>query len=124
VAETLAGPLPPYMQIANILRDEISAGTYDVTRKLPTSRELIKRFGVTNQPINNAIRILRDEGLVTTSQQGTFLSAQAGETARRHGDDANMSSGLVSATEALAEIRATLARLEARVSALEDQQDS
>lgn len=117
MAETLTGPLPPYVQIANILRSEIRAGRYDANRKLPTSRELIKRFGVTNQPINNAIRILRDEGLVTTSQQGTFLSAEAGGAML---PEAAPVGDVVSADGVLSEIRATLARLEARVTALEE----
>jgi DNA-binding GntR family transcriptional regulator len=112
VAETLSGPLPPYVQIANILRDEISAGVYTSEGKLPTSRELIKRFGVTSQPVNNAIRILRDEGLVTTSQRGAFLSQDEAPNERTHPNGGDLS-------ETVAALAKRVEELEARMSAME-----
>lgn len=114
VGETLNGPNAPYVQIAGILRSEILSGTYDEAGKLPPSRKLIERFGVTAQPINNAVRLLREEGLVTTSQQGAFVvpasdrsAAEAGKTER----------------DALTRLEAAVFRLEQRVAALESERD-
>lgn len=114
MAESLSGPKPPYVQIAGILRSEILTGVYDEEGKLPPSRKLIERFGVTAQPINNAIRQLREEGLVTTSQQGTFLTPLA---------DRPAAEATKAERDALTRLEAAVFRLEQRVAALESERD-
>jgi DNA-binding GntR family transcriptional regulator len=65
---------PPYRQIADDLRQAIAARTYEPGEKLPATRELVDRYGVANQTVQSAIRVLRDEGLVETRRgTGTFV---------------------------------------------------
>lgn len=71
-------PRPPYVQVANVLRDAISNGTLHPGEKLPSGSELADRYGVARMTIQNAIRLLRDEGLVVARQgSGTFVRSRA-----------------------------------------------
>lgn len=63
-------PRPPYLQVAASLRAAILARTFEPGDKLPTQAELAKRFGVARMTVQQALRILKDEGL-TFSRQGT-----------------------------------------------------
>lgn len=60
------GPVPPYQQIAAILRGRISDGTIPVGRRIPSLVELEQEFGVARDTLRKAIKVLRDEGLVET----------------------------------------------------------
>jgi len=71
-------PRPPYVQVANALRDSISSGTLHPGEKLPSGSELADRYGVARMTIQNALRVLRDEGLVVSRQgSGTFVRSRA-----------------------------------------------
>lgn len=63
IAQTQLGR-SEYGGIAEILRREIVAGTYPVGGRFPTEDALVQRFGVSRPTINNAVRALRDQGLV------------------------------------------------------------
>jgi DNA-binding transcriptional regulator YhcF (GntR family) len=67
-------PRPPYQQIASELRRTIHAGEIEPGNKLPSSRELATEYGVAAMTVHQAIRVLRDEGLVNSHQgRGVFV---------------------------------------------------
>lgn len=63
-------------QIKQILRDEITNGTYRQGAKLPPEPGLMRRFGVSRITVSQALRDLAVEGLVVRRQgKGTFVSS-------------------------------------------------
>lgn len=67
-------PRPPYQQVANNLRAAILTRKFAPGEKLPSGPDLSKRYGVARMTIQQAIRILRDEGLVVSRQgSGVFV---------------------------------------------------
>ena len=73
------GPL--YRKLVGALRSEIQTGVYPVGALLPTEAELRARFGVSRHTVREALRQLRDEGLVASRQGAgtTVVSADASE---------------------------------------------
>lgn len=61
-------PRPPYQQVANALRAAILTRTFQPGEKLPSGPDLANRFGVARMTVQQAIRLLRDEGLVVSRQ--------------------------------------------------------
>lgn len=59
---------PPYMQIANAIRDDIIAGYYPPGAPLPSRTVAAEEFDVSPMTIQNAWRILRQEGVIVTRQ--------------------------------------------------------
>jgi DNA-binding transcriptional regulator YhcF (GntR family) len=67
-------PRPPYRQIANTLRAAILTRTLAPGEKLPSGPELAKRYGIAKATAENAIRLLKEEGLVVARQgSGVFV---------------------------------------------------
>src|SRR5690349_17990170 len=67
-------PRPPYQQVANALRAAILTRTFQPGEKLPSGPELAKRYSVARMTVQQAIRLLRDEGLVVSRQgSGVFV---------------------------------------------------
>ncbi|WP_042378811.1 GntR family transcriptional regulator [Streptacidiphilus melanogenes] len=65
---------PPYLRAADELRADIARGRYKVGDQLPGAPELEKRFGVAPMTLRNAMRVLREEGLIYAVQgRGTFV---------------------------------------------------
>ncbi|KUP97885.1 GntR family transcriptional regulator [Thermobifida cellulosilytica] len=62
-------PRPPFQQVANALRAAILTRKLKPGDKLPSGAELAATYGVARMTVQQAIRVLRDEGLVV-SQQG------------------------------------------------------
>src|ERR1700742_4956695 len=54
----------PWVQIADELRKEIARGEYQAGARLPSGSVLMARYGVARQTVQNAIDLLRAEGLV------------------------------------------------------------
>src|SRR6266511_3605145 len=70
-------PRPPYQQVANALRAAILTKKYAPGDQLPSGHELSKTYGVARMTIQQAIRLLRDEGLVISRQgSGVFVRAR------------------------------------------------
>lgn len=113
-----AGPLAPYVQIANVLRSEIVSGRYKAEDKLPSAKELADRFNVSGQTINNAIRVLREEGRLFTTQRGTFVRAGGPTDEPPSADFLAVTEQLDSITETISDLRERLARLEETVEQL------
>ncbi len=69
------GPLPPYRQIAAILRRRIESGHYPPDTRIPTESELVEAFEVARTTARRAIALLREEGLIyTVPQRGSYVA--------------------------------------------------
>jgi DNA-binding transcriptional regulator YhcF (GntR family) len=67
-------PRPPYQQVANALRASILTRKLAPGEKLPSGTELAQRYGVARMTVQQAIRLLRDEGLIVSRQgSGVFV---------------------------------------------------
>jgi DNA-binding transcriptional regulator YhcF (GntR family) len=67
-------PRPPYVQVAGALRAAILTKTLQPGDKLPSGSQLATRYGVARMTIQQAIRVLRDEGLIVSRQgSGVFV---------------------------------------------------
>jgi DNA-binding transcriptional regulator YhcF (GntR family) len=65
---------PPYQQVANALRAAILTRKLAPGEKLPSGNELASRYGVARMTVQQAIRLLRDEGLIVSRQgSGVFV---------------------------------------------------
>jgi DNA-binding transcriptional regulator YhcF (GntR family) len=69
-------PRPPYQQVAHHLRASILTKRFGPGDKLPSGPELAKHYGVARMTIQQALRLLRDEGL-TVSRQGSGVFVRA-----------------------------------------------
>src|SRR5487761_892433 len=65
-------PRPPYQQVANALRAAILTRKLAPGEKLPSGNELAQRYGVARMTVQQAMRVLRDEGLIV-SRQGSGI---------------------------------------------------
>lgn len=67
-------PRAPYQQIADDLRSAIRAGELAPGERIKSSRELADVYGVAPMTVHQAMRVLRDEGLVESYQgRGVFV---------------------------------------------------
>lgn len=57
---------PLYIRIATALKADIVQGVYPVGSQMPTEEELCRRFSVSRHTVREALRMLRDEGLVSS----------------------------------------------------------
>jgi GntR family transcriptional regulator len=111
-------PRPPYVQVADELRREIQTGRYTPGQKLPSVRDLSERFNIASMTVNNALRVLREDGLVfSTPGRGTFVRDQAATEATSQ--DGGQLAQLVEQVQALA---TTVGELSERLARLEGQQ--
>lgn len=66
---------PVYVQLANILREQITSGELAPGRPVPSLRTLVERYGVNRLTAAKAVRVLADEGLVTAVRgRGWFVA--------------------------------------------------
>ena len=65
-------PRPPYQQVANAIRAAILTKKFAPGDKLPSGSELAQRYGVARMTVQQAMRLLRDEGLIV-SRQGSGI---------------------------------------------------
>ncbi len=66
--------LPLYQRVAQALKEEIVSGEYPVGSLLPTEDELCKRFSVSRYTVREALRLLREDHLVSSRQgAGTIV---------------------------------------------------
>jgi GntR family transcriptional regulator len=79
VTPTPSDGVPLHRRVVDTLRREIEDGLPAVGERLPTEEALCRRFGVSRHTVRDALRKLREEGLVI-SRQG------AGTTVIRRGD--------------------------------------
>jgi GntR family transcriptional regulator len=68
-------PVPPYRQIAEIIRRRIGAGEYRPDTRIPTESEIVGEFEVARSTARRAVAVLRDEGLVyTVPHRGSYVA--------------------------------------------------
>jgi GntR family transcriptional regulator len=77
-AAPVAPDEPLYRKVVQAIKDEILGGIYPVGTQLPTEGELMDRFDVSRHTVREALRQLRDDGLVTSRQgSGTTVRTLA-----------------------------------------------
>jgi DNA-binding GntR family transcriptional regulator len=103
-----SGAVDPYLRVANAIRGEIKERELGPGTKLTPSRELAQQFRVSEMTIGNAIRVLRDEGIVYTTKRGTFV----GEPPADLPGDSDL-------VREVAALKGQVRDLEARVAAIE-----
>lgn len=119
---------PPYLRIAADLRARIAAGELRTGDRVPSTRELVRRYGVAMATATRALAVLRDEGVVLArSGAGTVVAAPGapGTPGRAPGEGAQVAR-IVAAALAIADaegldavtMRAVAARLGAAPMAL------
>ncbi len=70
-------PRPPYVQAADVLRAAIHDGELRPGERLPAARELQRRFGIASSTVQNALRLLKEEGLIySVLGRGSYVRAQ------------------------------------------------
>jgi GntR family transcriptional regulator len=71
------GPIPPYRQVAAILRERIETGAIPPGRRIPSLVELEQEFDAARDTLRKAVQVLKDEGLVeTVVGMGVFVIRQ------------------------------------------------
>jgi GntR family transcriptional regulator len=73
------GPVPPYRQIAAIIKRGILSGQYPADTRIPTESELVEAYEVARSTARRAVAALREEGLVyTVAARGTYVAKLGG----------------------------------------------
>ena len=68
-------PVPPYRQVAAILRGRIESGELAPGRCLPSIADLVQQYGIARTTAGKALRVLVDEGLAEISPgMGTYVA--------------------------------------------------
>jgi GntR family transcriptional regulator len=71
---TRGTPVPPYRQLAAILRDKIASGELAPGQQLPSVITLAADYQIAVPTVRKAIGLLKNEGLVTgVAGYGTFV---------------------------------------------------
>lgn len=69
---------PLHVTVFRALQAEIARGVYPIGTQLPSEASLVERFGVSRQTVRQALRNLREAGLVTSHQGlGTIVERPA-----------------------------------------------
>jgi len=67
---------PAYIQLVNILKEQIAKGLYLPGDRLPSESELCKRYQVSPMTVRRSIKTLLNQGVVSTIQgSGTYVKA-------------------------------------------------
>jgi DNA-binding GntR family transcriptional regulator len=67
--------VPPYRQVAEIIRRRIESGQYQPDSRIPTESEIVEEFEVARTTARRAVAVLRDQGLVyTVPNRGSYVS--------------------------------------------------
>lgn len=71
------GPVPVYIQIADIVADRIAKGELRPHRPIPSEARLVGEFGVARETVRRSVALLRERGLVyTVPHRGTYVAEQ------------------------------------------------
>lgn len=76
-------PEPLYAKLRDYLRQQILSGTLHASDRLPSEQMLVKQFNVSRVTVRQALRELRNEGLIRSAQgKGCFVSLQGVQDSR------------------------------------------
>lgn len=68
-------PVPPYLQLAAIIRNRVASGELGRGARLPPILTMAAEYGVSVPTVRKALQVLKAEGLVTgVPGYGTFIS--------------------------------------------------
>lgn len=68
-------PVPSYVQVADAIAADITAGRIRTLMPIPSEAHLQQRYGVSRGTVRHAVAVLRERGLVITVQgRGTYVS--------------------------------------------------
>jgi DNA-binding GntR family transcriptional regulator len=69
--------VPPYRQVASILRARIESGELAPRQRLPSIAGLVQEYGIARTTAAKALRVLVDEGLAEVVQGwGTYVTSE------------------------------------------------
>jgi DNA-binding GntR family transcriptional regulator len=69
------GPVPVYVQLADLLAERIERGELLPNRPIPSETRLQQEYGVARGTARHAVALLRERGLAyTVPQRGTFVA--------------------------------------------------
>jgi DNA-binding GntR family transcriptional regulator len=57
-------PIPPYQQVAGIIRERIESGELAPGQRVPSVTTLMQAYGIARNTARHALDVLRDEGLI------------------------------------------------------------
>jgi GntR family transcriptional regulator len=78
-------PRPAYLQVADDLRAGIASRTFQPGERLPSGRDLARRYGVAPMTISHALDVLRGEQLVEAYPgRGVFVTDHSATADRSH----------------------------------------
>lgn len=84
IAVDAGGPVAPYEQVRESLRQQVDDGVLEPGRRLPTVRALAGSLGLAANTVARAYRELEALGVVETrGRSGTFVSGHGAERAAR-----------------------------------------
>ncbi|MGR6321680.1 GntR family transcriptional regulator [Micromonospora soli] len=73
-------PTPLYVQVADLVAKRIADGELEPLRPIPSESQLQQEYGVARGTVRQAVRLLRERGLVMTiPQRGTYVAEKAGK---------------------------------------------
>ena len=105
-------PRPAYLQVADELRDSIASGGLKPGERLPSGRDLARRYGVAPMTISHALDVLRGEQLVEAYQgRGVFVTDHAAAEGRSR-DNGRQDPAISSLREDLDQLAERVARIE------------
>lgn len=82
-AQPAPAQTPLYARLRDHLRQQILSGTLHANDRLPSEQALVHQFGVSRVTVRQALRALREEGLVRTAQgKGCFVGLQGVQDSR------------------------------------------
>lgn len=108
---------PPYVQIADHIRQRIDAGDLAPGEQLASGRDLAEEYGVAAMTVQHAIRLLRAEGRLSSWQgRGVFVAqpGQGDQQSAAESVDADLAARVDNLTRELKDLRARVAALEKR----------
>jgi DNA-binding GntR family transcriptional regulator len=71
-------PLPPYLQLAAIIRNQVKSGELKRGARLPSIMKMAGQYGVAQITVQKAIQVLKNEDLIIAYQgHGTFVAPEA-----------------------------------------------
>ncbi|WP_106584464.1 GntR family transcriptional regulator [Murinocardiopsis flavida] len=115
MAATSEGSQPPYLQVAEALRERIQREEFPVGSQLPSGRQLADEYDVAPNTVSSALRLLRDEGVVV-SQQGR------GSYVREKPAHSEKTEEFVTIMSALSSLQDAVRDMGSRIDALEEVQ--
>lgn len=98
------GSTAPYLRVAEVLRERIATGALRPGDRVPSTRQVVRDFGVAMATATKALAVLRDEGLVITRPgSGTVVRTPDPPPRRRSPDRELSRDRIVAAAMAVAD---------------------